>query len=71
MTGMALQTRFCAATSGLLSSFEGHLGILLEAWQGNRDMSRGEAGDPGSLSSCHSDIGIPIDFQEESGIVCF
>ena len=26
-------------------------------------------GDPGSLSICHSDIGIPINFQEESGIV--
>ena len=29
----------------------------------------GEAGDPGSLSSCHSDIGIPINFQQESVIV--
>ena len=35
------------------------------------DASRGEAGDPASLSSCHSDIGIPINFQEESGIVTF
>ena len=31
--------------------------------QGNTDASRGEAGDPGSLSSCHRDIGIPINFQ--------
>ena len=37
--------------------------------QGNTDTSRGEAGDPGSLSSCHRDIGIPINFQQESGIV--
>ena len=44
---------------------------LLEAWQGNTDASRGEAGDPGSVSSCHSDIGIPINFQEDSGIVTF
>ena len=29
----------------------------------------GEAGDQGSLSSWHSDIGISIYFQEESGIV--
>ena len=29
----------------------------------------GEAVDPGSLSSCDSDIGIPINFQQESGIV--
>ena len=28
---------------------EGHLGILLEACQGNRDTSRGEAGDPVSF----------------------
>ena len=71
MTGMAHQTRACSETSRLLSSCEGHLRILLEAWQGNRDASRGETGDPGSLSSCHRDIGIPISFQEESGIVSF
>ena len=68
---MALQTRFCAATSGLLSSSEGHLGILLEAWQDNRDASQYEAGDPGSLSICPRDIDIPTDFQEESGIISF
>ena len=44
---------------------------LFEALQGNRDASRGEAGDAGSLSSCHTDIGIPINFQEESDIVTF
>ena len=42
---------------------------LPAAWQRNRDASPGEVGDPGSLSSCHRDIGIPINFQEESGIV--
>ena len=31
--------------------------------------SGGEAGDRGSLSIWHSDIGTPIHFQEESGIV--
>ena len=41
------------------------------AWQGNTDTSRDEVGDPGSLSSCHSDIGIPINFQQDSGIVTF
>ena len=61
----------CSVTSELLSSFEGHLGILLEAWQGNRDASPGEGGDPRSLSSCHRDIVIPKDFQEESGIISF
>ena len=39
------------------------------AWQDNTDASGGEAGDRVSLSSWHSDIGIPIHFQEESGIV--
>ena len=57
--------------SGLLSSCEGHLEFLLEAWQGNSNASQGEAGDPGSLSSCHRDIGIPINFQDESDIVSF
>ena len=66
--GLPLKTCVCSAKSGLLSSCEGHLRILLKAWQGNRDTSLGEAGDPGSLSSCHMDIGNPIDFQEESGI---
>ena len=58
-------------TSGLLSSYEGQLINVLEAWQGNVDASRGETGNPGSLFSCHSDIGIPIIFQEESGIDTF
>ena len=35
------------------------------------DASGGEAVDRGSLSSWHSDIGIPIHFQEESGIITF
>ena len=33
--------------------------------------SHGEAGDPLSLSICPSDIGIPINFQQDSGIVTF
>ena len=37
--------------------------------ENNTDVSGGEAGDKGSLSSWHSDIGIPIHFQEGSGIV--
>ena len=35
------------------------------------DASEGEAGDQASLSRWHSDIGIPINFQEEPGIVTF
>ena len=33
------------------------------------DTSVGEAGDENSLSIWHSDIGNPIHFQEESGII--
>ena len=67
--GWPFKTLVCSVTSGLLSSYKGHLRNSHEAWQGNTDASRGEAGDPGSLYSCHSDIGIPINFQQESGIV--
>ena len=42
--GWSFKTLVCSATSGLLSSCEGQLWILLNAWQGNRDASRGEAG---------------------------
>ena len=35
------------------------------------DASGGEAEHQGSLSSWNSDIGIPIYFQKESGIVTF
>ena len=69
--GWPFKTRVCSANSGLLSSVEVHLRNLFEAWQANRDASQCEAGDPGSLSRCHSDIGIPVSFQEESRIVTF
>ena len=49
--GMILPARVCP-------SYKGHLRNFLEAWQGNRDASRDEAGDHDSLSSCHNDIGI-------------
>ena len=67
--GCSFNTHVFSAKSGCLSSFQGHLGIILELWQGSRDTPRVEEGDPGSLSSYHWDIRIPIDFQEESGIV--
>ena len=69
--GWTFKTRVCSATSGLLSSYEGHVRNLNEAWQCNTDASLGETGDTGSLSSYHSDIGIPTNFQQESGIVIF
>ena len=67
--GWTVKTRVCSVTLGLLSSYEGHLRNLLKAWQGYTDAFRGEAGDPVYLSSFHSYIGIPINFQEESGII--
>ena len=69
--GLSFKTLVCSVTSGLQSSYVGHLSNLFDALQGNRDTSGGEVGDPGSLSSCHRDIGIPINFQEESGIDTF
>ena len=69
--GQPFKNHVCSATSGHLSSYEGHLGNLFEAWQGNRDTSRVEAGDPGSLSSSDMDIEIPTNFQEESRIFTF
>ena len=69
--GWPLKTRFYSSMLGLWSSYKGQCRKVHEAWQGNMDVSRGDTGDPGSLSGWHSDIGIPINFQEESGIVTF
>ena len=67
--GKSLETFVCSATSGLLSIYDGHIRNLNYAWQDNTYASGGEEGDQGSLSSWNSDIGIPIHFQKESGIV--
>ena len=69
--GWPFETRVCSAKSGLLSRYDGHLGKLNYAWQENTDASGGKLGDQASLISCHSYIGIPINFHEESGIVTF
>ena len=37
----------------------------------NTDASEGEVGDHASLSSFQKDLGVPINFQEESGLVTF
>ena len=66
-----METRVSTETSGLLSSYDGPLRNLNYAWQDNTDTSGGEAGYQASLSSWHNDFGIPINFQEESGIVTF
>ena len=39
--------------------------------QDNTDASGGEVGDQASLSSFYRDIGIPINFQEDSGLPTF
>ena len=69
--GWPFKTRVSSATSGLVISCEGQLGYLPEAWQYNRDATRGKVGDPVFLSTWHRYIGIPINFQEESGIISF
>ena len=62
--GWLFKTRVCSVTSGLLSTYEGNLRNHHESWQGNTDVSRVDLGDQGPLSHCHSDIGIPINFQK-------
>ena len=71
MAEEVIKTFVCSATSGLLSSFDGHLRNVIWAEQDNTDTSVGEAGDQGSLSSWNRDIGILIHFQKASGIVTF
>ena len=66
-----LKLGFFSAKSGLLSSYDGHLGKLNYAWQENTDASGGEPGGQASLISLHSYIGIPINFHEASDIVTF
>ena len=65
------ETRVCSTASGLLSSYDRHLGKLNYAWQENTDSSGGEPGGQASLNSWYSYIGIPINFHELSGIVTF
>ena len=69
--GWPFETQVCSAKSGLLSSYDGHLGKLNCAWQENTDASGGEPGGKASIIIWHSYIGIPINFHEESGIVSF
>ena len=69
--GWPFETRVCSAKSGLLSSYDGHLGKLNYAWQENTDASGGEPRGQASRISWQSYIGITINFHEESGIVTF
>ena len=69
--GWPFETPLGSAKSGLLSSYDANLSNLNWAWQDNTDASGGEVGDQASLSSFPRDIGIPIHFQEESGVITF
>ena len=69
--GWPFETPLCSVKSGLLSSYDGHLRNLNKARQDTTDSSGGEVGDQTSLSSFHRDIGIPINFLEESGLGTF
>ena len=69
--GWPFETGVCSAKSGLLSSYEGHLGKLNYAWQENIYASGVETGGQASLISSQIYIGIPINFHEESGIIPF
>ena len=42
MVGTAFKSRVCSATSGLLSSCEGQIWILLEGWKHNSVPCQGE-----------------------------
>ena len=69
--GWPFETRICSAKSGLLPSYDGHLGKLNYAWLEYTDISGGAQGCQASLISWPRYIGIPINFHEESGIVTF
>ena len=69
--GKPFETPLCSGKSGLLSRYDGHLRKLNYVWQDNTDASLGEVGDQASLSSFQKDLGIPINFQEATGLVTF
>ena len=69
--GWPFETPLGSEKSGFLSNYDGHLRNLNYVWQDNTDASGGEVGDQASLSSVHRDIGIPINFQEVSGLANF
>ena len=69
--GWPFESPLSSVKSGLLSTYDGNLRNLNYARQNNTDPSGGEVGDEASLSSFHRDIGIPMNFQEESGFGTF
>ena len=69
--GWPFQPTLGSSKSGLLSRYDRLLRNLNYAWKDNTDASGGEVGDQVYLASFHRDIGIPINFQEDSGLVTF
>ena len=69
--GWPFETPLFSANSGLLCSYNVHLRNLNYAWQDYIDHCGGEVGDQESHSSFQRDLGIPFNFQEESGLVTF
>ena len=69
--GLAIRNSTLFSELKLLSSYYGHLRNLNFVCQDNRDTSGGEVGDQASLSSILRDIGIPINFEKESGLSTF
>ena len=51
--------------------YQGNLRNVNNAWHDNTDASVSQEADQVSFSSWHSDIGIPINYQEKSDIITF
>ena len=69
--GWPLKTTLRSAKSVFLSSYDGHLRKINQVWEDKTDASGGDVGEQASLSSFHGDIGIPIYFKEQSGLITF
>ena len=69
--GCAFETGVFSAKSGQLYRHDRHHRNVNYAWQDKKNSSVSQAGDQASFSSCHRNIGLPINFQEESGIINF
>ena len=69
--GMSIRNWSCSVKSGHMSMYQGYLRNINNAWQDNTDASGRLVGVQVFFSSSHSDIGILINFHEESGIITF
>ena len=69
--GYPFETVVCSVKSAHLSRYEGHLRNVNWAWQENTDASGSKCGFRSLFLVRNSDIGIPINFHEESGFKTF